>query len=319
MKEVVRYLFDIVSLPLRLIALVVSAPLHFIMWLLTKTWFVAIPFFYIGFGFFFCGFAYLDELSDFTIPLYLKGLGWYFTGGTFKATMAFFYSTFFNKWWKIPLYFLCSFTFCYYLPSSYLELDCSGSLYDFGTTGLLIIRNLFYDSKVAVIRMFHKLFHTELPVYCMTSEEFGQSVANRRSKVRLSLDTNPATVTDVKKQQTMLKEDFELLSDSDFFSKYLASKEQVKSWREPLSVFDPKRYRRLEKMRQANQEVFDETPSTETQRSSSSHVLTKAKDRVELIEQIKSWTDDEFTGFYHMTKKQALDRIKASIQKQQGR
>ena len=45
MREVIGRIVDLILLPLRLVALVISAPLHFLLWFATKTWFVIIPLF----------------------------------------------------------------------------------------------------------------------------------------------------------------------------------------------------------------------------------------------------------------------------------
>ena len=79
MREVIERIVDLILLPLRLVALVISAPFHFLLWFATKTWFACAFILWFAFGFFiYGGFAYIYELSDFTIPLYVKGLIWYF-------------------------------------------------------------------------------------------------------------------------------------------------------------------------------------------------------------------------------------------------
>ena len=328
MREVIGRIVDLILLPLRLAALVISAPLHFLLWFATKTWFVIIPLFYFVFGFFFCGFAYFDELSDFTIPLYLKGLQWYFAGGNFKQTYLLLYSTFFNKWWKIPLYFFGSFTACYYLPKEILDKGYE-PLYDFGTAALYTIEFAYRDIKWFFVRLSHILFHTELPFHYMTQKERERDLKKSRQQRQKNADVDPTIITDRKEQREMLEQDYSLLSDDDFFRKYLVTKEEVKRLDDPLSVFDRKMYgRRLLDLHNTSvHEGYYEEEPKDVQKpvaktvapSSPSHVLTKAKNRAELIEQIKTWTDDEFTGFYHMTKLQAAECIKASIQKQQGK
>ena len=329
MREVIGRIVDLILLPLRLAALVISAPLHFLLWFATKTWFAFafIVMFVLSF-FVYGGFAYIYDLTDFTLPLYIKGLVWYFKGGLFQHVLVEFYSIFLNKWWKILLYLFGSFTACYYLPKGILDKGYE-PLYEFGKDALYTIEFAYRDIKWFFVRLSHILFHTELPFHYMTQKERERDLKKSRQQRQKNADVDPTIITDRKEQREMLEQDYSLLSDDDFFRKYLVTKEEVKRLDDPLSVFDRKMYgRRLLDLHNASvHEGYNEEEPKDVQKpvakevapSSTSHVLAKAKNRAELIEQIKTWTDDEFTGFYHMTKLQAAERIKASIQKQQGK